>query len=236
VVVPVFTRAKPFPAMLPSMRVLWVEDDPEVGEMVKETLEAEGYGADWVEDGEAALGLALVFPYDLLLLDVSLPRRDGFGVLAALREAGVQAPVLMLTARDSLEDRIRGLEGGADDYLVKPFHLAELRARVRALLRRAHGEASNEVTVGRLRLDLRGRRAWWEKEELRLSGREFAILEFLALHGGSYYPRERLLEHIWPGEASVDPRSLDPYISRLRAKLAEDAIETARGLGYRFRG
>ncbi|MER3479610.1 MAG: DNA-binding response regulator, partial [Meiothermus sp.] len=127
------------------MRVLWAEDDPEVGEMVKETLEAEGYGADWVEDGEAALGLALVFPYDLLLLDVSLPRRDGFEVLAALREAGVRAPVLMLTARDGLEDRVRGLEGGADDYLVKPFHLAELRARVRALLRRAHGEASNEV-------------------------------------------------------------------------------------------
>ena len=153
---PVFTGAKPYPAMLTSMRVLWAEDDPEVGEMVKETLEAEGYGADWVEDGEAALGLALVFPYDLLLLDVGLPRRDGLEVLAALREAGVRAPVLMLTARDGLEDRVRGLEGGADDYLVKPFHLAELRARVRALLRRAHGEASNEVAVGRLRLDLRG--------------------------------------------------------------------------------
>jgi len=218
------------------VRILLVEDDPEVGELVLETLRADGYATDWAQDGEEALGLLEGFPYDLLVLDIVLPRRDGLSVLAALRLEGKRLPVLMLTARDTLDDRVRGLEGGADDYLVKPFHLRELRARVRALLRRSHGEASNQFQVGRLRLDVGAKRAWWGQEELRLSGREWGILEFLALHEGSYFPREALLEHIWSGEASIDPRSLDPYISRLRGKLAEDAIETVRGLGYRFRG
>lgn len=218
------------------MRLLLVEDDLEVGELVQEALSAEGYAVDWAKDGEEALGLAEALPYALLVLDVRLPRRDGFGVLAALRGRGNRVPVLILTARDTLEDRVQGLEGGADDYLVKPFHLRELRARVRALLRRGCGQASNLLEVGRLRLDLRARRAWWLGKELRLSGREWAILEFLCLHEEGYYPRETLLEQVWPGEASVDPRSLDPYISRLRGKLAEDAIETRRGLGYRFLG
>jgi len=218
------------------MRILLVEDDPEIGELVKEALGAEGYAMDWAKDGEEALGLAQGFPYDLLVLDVRLPRRDGFSVLEVLRGEDNRVPVLVLTARDALEDRVLGLESGADDYLVKPFHLRELRARVRALLRRARGEARNQLQVGRLQLDVRAKRAWWCEEELRLSGREWAILEFLALHEGSYYSREVLLEHVWSGEASIDPRSLDPYISRLRGKLAEDAIETQRGLGYRFHG
>ncbi|MER3480104.1 MAG: DNA-binding response regulator [Meiothermus sp.] len=218
------------------MRILLVEDDLEVGELVRETLQGEGYAVDWARGGEEGLGLALAFPYDLLVLDVRLPGRDGFSLLEALRAESRRTPVLMLTARDALEDRVRGLEGGADDYLVKPFHLRELRARVRALLRRAQGEARNLLEIGRLRLDLEAKRVWWQGEERQLTAREWAILEFLALHPGQVFPRELLLEHIWSGQAEIDPRSLDPYISRLRAKLCEGAIETQRGLGYRLVG
>lgn len=218
------------------MRLLLVEDDPQVGELVQEALWAEGYAVNWAKDGEEALNLCELISYNLLILDVRLPRLDGFGVLKTLRHRDNQIPVLMLTARDALEDRVKGLEGGADDYLVKPFHLRELRARVRVLLRRGGGQASNPLEIGRLRLDVGAKRAWWQEQELQLSGREWNILEFLALHEGNYYPREVLLEHVWSGEASVDPRSLDPYISRLRTKLSQDAIETRRGLGYRFLG
>lgn len=218
------------------MRVLVVEDDPEVGALVKETLEGELHAVDWARDGEEALGLLLAFPYDLVVLDLGLPRRDGMRVLKELRAEGKAVPVLVLTARDSLEDKVEGLEAGADDYLVKPFHLRELRARARALLRRAGGGASNRVEVGRLALDLRGKRAFWEGRELELTPKEWQLLEYLALHPGRFFPREELLEHLWPGEASVDPRSLDAYVSRLRRKLSEEAIETRRGLGYRFLG
>ena len=218
------------------MRLLVVEDDPRVASLIQETLEAEGYALDHAETGTEAAGLLQSFPYDLAVLDVMLPGQDGFEVLADLRQSKSRTPVLMLTARDALEDRVRGLELGADDYLVKPFALAELRARVRALLRRSKGEADNRVTVGRLQLELSGRRAWWNGEELKLTGREYALLEFLALNAGGYYPREALLEHVWPGEASIDPRTVDTYIRYLRRKLGDEAIQTVRGLGYTFRG
>lgn len=218
------------------MRVLVVEDDLGVGELVTDELKGEGYAVDWAQDGDEALSLLADFPYDLVVLDIMLPGRDGFEVTKTLRDARQQVPVLMLTARDGVDDRVRGLEGGADDYLIKPFHLTELRARVRALLRRAHGEGGNEVVVGRLRLELEQKRAWWRAEEVALSGREYVLLEFLALHAGGYYPREALLEHVWPGDAGIDPRTVDTYIRYLRRKLGDDAVETVRNLGYRFRG
>lgn len=218
------------------MRLLLVEDDPEVGALVKEALEAESYALDWAKDGLEATSFIQIYPYDLVVLDGMLPGLDGFEVLHILRSSKNRVPVLMLTARDGLEDRVKGLELGADDYLTKPFALAELRARVRALLRRSAGAADNLLEVGRLKLDLSSRLAWWSGESLGLSGREYGLLEFLALHAGGYYPREILMEHVWPGDSSVGARVVDTYIRYLRRKLGDDAIETVKGLGYTFRG
>lgn len=218
------------------MRLLLVEDDPEVGALVKEALEAESYALDWAKDGLEATSFIQIYPYDLVVLDGMLPGLDGFEVLHILRSSKNLVPVLMLTARDGLEDRVKGLELGADDYLTKPFALAELRARVRALLRRSAGAADNLLEVGRLKLDLSSRLAWWSGESLGLSGREYGLLEFLALHAGGYYPREILMEHVWPGDSSVGARVVDTYIRYLRRKLGDDAIETVKGLGYTFRG
>jgi two-component system, OmpR family, response regulator len=218
------------------MRVLVVEDDLGIGELVSGQLTKEGYAVDWAQDGDEALSLSKSFPYDLIVLDIMLPGADGFTIAKTLRANKQSVPILMLTARDGIDDRVKGLELGADDYLVKPFHIKELRARVRALLRRSQGEASNTVEVGRLKLDLEKKQVWWQDSELELSGREYTLLEFLALHANGFYTRERLLEHVWSGETSVDPRTVDTYILYLRRKLSSDAIETVRNLGYTFRG
>ena len=218
------------------MRVLVVEDDQGVGELVSDDLREQGYALDWVQDGEEAVELLASFPYDLVVLDLMLPGYNGFEILERLRGGNNRVPVLMLTARDGVGDRVKGLELGADDYLTKPFHLTELRARVRALLRRSQGEASNQVSVGRLVLEVAQKRVWFDDKEVRLSGKEYTVLEFLALNAGGYYTRDALLEHVWPGDASIDPRTVDTYIRYLRRKLGDDTIETVRGLGYRFRG
>jgi DNA-binding response OmpR family regulator len=218
------------------MRVLVVEDDVGIGELLSDELSREGYAVDWAKDGDEALSLSGIFPHDLLVLDIMLPGTDGFSIVRTLRSRKQTIPILMLTARDGIDDRVKGLELGADDYLIKPFHIKELRARVRALLRRSQGEASNVVEIGRLKLDLETKRVWWQDAEVELSGREFALLEFLALHANGFYTRERLLEHVWSGEASIDPRTVDTYILYLRRKLSSDAIQTVRNLGYSFRG
>lgn len=218
------------------MRLLLVEDNPRLAGLVQEVLSAQGWAVDTATLAEEAWSLLESFPYDLLVLDLGLPDGDGLSLLQQLRGAGRKLPVLILTARDAPEARIAGLEAGADDYVVKPFHTGELLARVRALLRRSKGEARNRLGVGRLELDLELRRAWWEGRPVPLSGREFALLEFLALHPEGYYPREVLLEKCWPGEASIEPRTVDTYVRYLRRKLADDAIETVRNLGYRFQG
>ncbi len=218
------------------MRILVVEDDLGIGELLSDELSREGYAVDWAQEGDAALSLSESFPYDLIVLDIMLPGIDGFNIANTLRSKKQAVPILMLTARDSIDDRVKGLELGADDYLVKPFHLKELRARVRALLRRSQGEASNSVEVGRLKLDLEKKQVWWQNTELELSGREYALLEFLALHANGFYTRKSLLEHVWSGEASIDPRTVDTYILYLRRKLSNNAIETVRNLGYTFRG
>ena len=218
------------------MRILVVEDDPGVGELVRDDLTEQGHAVDWVTNGNEALGLIEGFPYDLVVLDVMLPGENGFQIAQQVRQDDNPVPILMLTDLDAIDDRVEGLTLGADDYLVKPFHLRELRARVLALLRRAHQESSNRVQVGGLQVDLGEKRVWHHGQEVRLSGREFALLEFLVLHPGGHFPRERLLEHVWPGTASIDPRTVDTYIRYLRRKLGDDVIETVRGLGYRLVG
>jgi two-component system OmpR family response regulator/two-component system response regulator QseB len=218
------------------MRVLVVEDHEDLARLVGEILQAEGWAVDLVQSLEEAEGLLAAFPYDLVVLDLTLPDGDGMDLLRSLRGRGEGVPVLILTARDALRDRVRGLESGGDDYVVKPFHPEELLARARALLRRASGQASNRVRVGRLELDLELKRAWWQGRPVSLSGREYALLEFMALHAEGYFPREVLLEKVWPGEASVDPRTVDTYVRYLRRKLSPEAIEIVRNLGYRFVG
>ena len=218
------------------MRVLLVEDDFDIAELIKEDLDAQGYASDWAEDGNEAYSLLQSFPYDLVILDVMLPGLNGYELIAKLRGQHNKVPVLMLTARDSLDDKVQGLELGADDYVVKPFHLVELRARARALLRRSKGEANNGIEVGRLNLNMATKTVVWSGNSVSLSGREYALLEFFALHPQGFYDREQLLEHLWSGEASIDPRTVDTYIRYLRRKLGDDAIQTVRGLGYRFCG
>lgn len=218
------------------MRLLIVEDDIGIGELIKDDLEDQGYATDWAQDGEEAYSLSQSFPYDMIVLDIMLPGLNGFEFIQKLRNEKSKVPVLMLTARDGVEDRVKGLQLGADDYLVKPFHLTELRARIHALVRRSKGEANNHIEVGRLKIDIAQRTVIWQGEAIALSGREYALLEFFALHANGFYKREELMEHVWSGEASIDPRTVDTYIRYLRRKLGDDAIETVRGLGYRFSG
>lgn len=218
------------------MRLLLVEDEPGVRALLREALEEAGFAVDEAWGVEEAHGLLSAFPYDLLVLDLFLPDGDGLEVLRFAREKGMALPVLILTARDGPQDRVEGLEAGADDYVVKPFYPKEVVARARALLRRSRGLGENRLRVGRLELDLEGRLALWEGREVALSAREFALLEALALAGEGFSPREQLLEKVWNGEESVDPRTVDTYVKYLRRKLAPEAIETVRGVGYRLRG
>jgi len=218
------------------LRVLVVEDEPGVQKLLGEALQEAGFAVDEATGVEEAQGLLLAFPYDLLILDLFLPDGDGLEVLRFARGRGLTLPVLILTARDDLEARLEGLDGGADDYVVKSFYPQEVASRARALLRRSKGLAENRIWVGRLELDLEGRLAYWEGREVPLTAREFALLAALALKGEGYTTREELLEKVWSGEESVDPRTVDTYIKYLRRKLVPEAIESARGLGYRLRG
>ena len=219
-----------------KMRILVVEDDEAISEMLSDYLTSKGFAIDIARDGAEAYSILEIFPFDLVILDIMLPKMNGYEVIEKLRAENNNVPVLMLTARDSTEDKINGLELGADDYLVKPFHMTELHARLLALLRRSKGRANNRLVVGRLDMDISKKTVLWENKELSLSAREFSLLEFFALNSGGYYTRENLLEHVWAGEDSINPRTVDTYILYLRRKLGNDAIKTTRGLGYSFSG
>lgn len=222
------------------MRVLIIEDEPELRAQIAETLRQQNYTVDTAGDGVTGLERACTEPYDLLILDIMLPVQDGFAVLREMRAEQVATPVLMLTARVEVEDRVRGLDLGADDYLLKPFSMAELLARIRALLRRSHTQASPLLTVGDIHLDTGTREVTRSGRPVSLTPKEFALLEFLLYNRNRAISRFNLAEHVW-GDA-FDPftmsNTIDVHIRNLRRKVDDQAgevIVTVRGIGYMVR-
>ena len=219
--------------------MLVVEDEKKLANLLARGLREEGYAADLADRGEEALWMAQAVSYDAIVLDVMLPGLDGFAVCRRLRQEGVWSPVLMLTARDAVDDRVSGLDAGADDYLTKPFSFEELLARLRSLTRRAPVERPPVLTVGGLRLDPAAHRAWRGETELDLSAKEFALLELFMRRPGAVLTRGRLLEGAW--DIAFESRSnvVDVYVRYLREKIDRpfgcDSIETVRGVGYRLK-
>src|SRR5687767_11206254 len=216
------------------MRVLVVEDDPMIGRAVADGLQGDGYAVDWVQDGAAA-ELALKHgPYDLAVLDLGLPRKDGFEVLKSLRRARIEVPVLIITARDAVADRIAGLDHGADDYLVKPFDLDELLARARAVIRRKEGRPTPEMVCGALAVDPVKRRVLFRGAPVDLSAREFAVLEALMKEPGAVVSRDRLEDAVYGWGEEVGSNSIEVHLHHLRRKLKPQLIRNVRGVGYRI--
>jgi two-component system, OmpR family, response regulator QseB len=216
------------------MRVLLVEDDPMIGRAVKTGLHDAGYVVDWVRDGaeaELAVGTGV---YDLALLDLGLPRRDGLEILKGVRRGGGKLPILIITARDSVADRIAGLDAGADDYLVKPFDLDELLARARAVIRRQRGRASPEIAYGSLVLDPVRREVLFKGATVDLSAREFAVLEALMKEPGAVVSREKLEDAVYGWGEEVGSNSIEVHLHHLRRKLNPGLIRNVRGVGYRI--
>lgn len=214
------------------MRLLLVEDDRLLGDGLRAGLALDGYSVDWVRDGESAKLALWAEAYDACVLDLGLPRRDGLAVLKELRGRGSHLPVLILTARDSIEDKVAGLDAGADDYLLKPVDLAELRARLRALLRRAAGAATPLLQHGELVLDPAARRVTLAGEIVPLSGREYALLYDLLSHKNHIRSRQELEAGLYAWGEEVGSNTVEVYIHHLRKKLGADLIRTVRGLGY----
>jgi two-component system OmpR family response regulator len=221
------------------MRVLIVEDHVKMAGLIRRGLRKEGMAVDVAGDGEDGVARAEATEYDAIILDVMLPGIDGFEVCRRLRGDGVWAPILMLTARDAVKDRIAGLDEGADDYLTKPFSYAELLARLRALVRRGAVERPTELQVGNLRLDPARRQAWRGETEIALSAKEFSILETFMRRPGEVLSRFQLLEHAWDYDYENRSNVVDSYIRLLRRKIdrpfGTGSIETVRGAGYRLR-
>jgi two-component system OmpR family response regulator len=217
--------------MLTAMRILVVEDEPRLLLNLAKSLREEGYAVDTAPDGADGLFKAETYDYDAIVLDVMLPKLDGWELLARLRKKK-QTPVLMLTARDTRNDRIKGLDTGADDYLVKPFDLGELLARIRALIRRSANKTSNKIEIGNVTLDTRARSVTRGGNPATLTAREFAILEYLALHRGEVISRTELYEHLFDENDDTLSNLLDVHIFSIRKKLGADLIATRRGQGY----
>jgi DNA-binding response OmpR family regulator len=218
------------------MRILLVEDDAMIGASVVSGLAAEGHAVDWVRDGPAAEGALATTPYALVLLDLGLPGRDGLDVLRSARARKLDVPVLIITARDTVRDRVAGLDAGADDYLVKPFDLDELSARVRALTRRAAGRAEPLIERGALLLNPVTHEVRWRGEPVDVSGREFALLAALAERPGAVVSRAQLEEKLYGWNESIGSNAVEVHVHNLRRKLGDSVIRTVRGLGYRLGG
>ena len=214
------------------MRVLIVEDEPNLGQQLKSTLEGAGYAIDLATDGEEGHFLGSTENYDAIVLDLGLPEIDGLTVLDRWRKEGRVTPVLVLTARDSWSDKVAGLDAGADDYVAKPFQTEELIARLRALIRRASGNASSELTAGDVRLDTRSGKVTRNGEPVKLTAQEYKLLSYLLHHKGKVVSRTELIEHIYDQDFDRDSNTIEVFVGRLRKKLGVDVIQTMRGLGY----
>jgi len=223
----------------PDMRVLVVEDEAKMAGLLRRGLEQEGYSVDLASNGEEGVWFGTENDYDAIILDVGLPDVDGFGVCRRLREAGRWAPVLMLTARDAVADRVSGLDVGADDYLTKPFSFAELVARLRALMRRGAGKRPTLLKVGDLILDPATRQVRHGAVDVLLTSKEFALLEYFMRHPGEVLSRTRMIEHVWDFAYDGNSNVVDVYVRHLRDKIdrpfGKRSIETVRGAGYRLR-
>jgi len=213
------------------MRILVVEDEPELLNILAQALREEGYAVDTAADGEEGLFRAESWEYDALVLDLMLPKLSGMQLLERLR-LEKKTPVLILTARDTVTDRVRGLDGGADDYLVKPFELSELFARLRALIRRSNGLAAATLEIGDIVIDTRARRAVQGGQEVALTAREYALVEMLALRRGQVVSRTEMYEHLFDENEDTMSNLLDVHVSNIRRKLGKDFITTRRGHGY----
>jgi two-component system OmpR family response regulator len=220
------------------MRVLVVEDEIKMARLLERGLGEEGYAVDVAGDGAEALWLAAENPYDIILLDLMLPDADGVETCRQLRERGIWAPVMMVTARDGIEDHVMGLDGGADDYITKPFSFVELLARIRALLRRPALERPAVLSVGDLRLDPATRQVWRGTTEVEVTTKEFALLEYFMRNPEQVLSRSRLIEHVWDFAYDGDSNVVDVYVRYLREKIdrpfGKDSLQTVRGAGYRL--
>ncbi|MCD8149226.1 MAG: response regulator transcription factor [Clostridiales bacterium] len=221
------------------MRILLAEDERDLNRIITKKLTTEGYSVDSCFDGQEAIDILSYTNYDAVILDIMMPKADGFAVLQALRKAGKTTPVLFLTARDSISDRVKGLDSGANDYLVKPFSFEELTARIRAMIRTAHGSAQNELSVGDLVMDCASKRVTRGGQEITLSAKEYALLEYMMHNPGIILSREQIEDHIWNYDYEGGTNVVDVYISYLRRKIdsgqEQKLIHTVRGRGYVLR-
>ncbi len=218
------------------MRILVVEDDADLNRQLCEALKEAGYAVDSSNDGEDAHFLGDTEPYDCVILDIGLPIMDGISVLRRWRADGRIMPVLLLTARDRWNDKVSGIDAGADDYVTKPYHIEEVLARVRALIRRASGHASSELVCGPLVVDTRSSKATVDGKALKLTSHEYRLLSYLAHHRGEVVSRTELTEHLYDQDFDRDSNTVEVFVGRLRKKIGLDLIETVRGLGYRLGG
>ena len=215
-----------------GMRILLVEDDAMLGETLQTALEPQGYTVDWLKDGQQALHAISEQHFDLVILDLGLPRLDGMSVLKAVRAKGISTPILILTARDTLQDKVNGLDAGADDYLLKPFDLDELNARLRALTRRFHGRADTRINYGELILDPQSQQAFFKKQEIILHRREFMLLHQLLENIGKVITRQQLEQSLYGWGEDIESNALEVHIHHLRKKFYPELIKTVRGVGY----
>ncbi|MGV8855322.1 MAG: response regulator transcription factor [Devosia sp.] len=216
------------------MRILVVEDDINLNRQIKDALTEGGYAVDVAFDGEEGHFLGDIEPYDAIVLDIGLPQMDGLSVLEKWRRSGKTTPVLLLTARDRWSDKVQGIDAGADDYVAKPFHMEEVLARIRALVRRAAGLASNEIVSGAVRLDARSGKVTVDGQSIKLTSHELRLLTYLMHHKGKVISRTELTEHLYDQDFDRDSNTIEVFVGRLRKKLPEDCIETVRGLGYKI--